>query len=211
MFALMAGGRNPVVDCPPCRTETWNERAASCPEAEKVGRPVGRHRRQYRALHGGAHRQRPALPRLRHPGCRRAMRVRGDRLPARARRLPNRAELAAYKAKLRALRGLPASVRQVLGGTSGRGAPDGRDADRGLGARLHACRKRTITTVPAPAISPTGSWLARRDAPLLVSLLARRPAHRGGDGRRLASAGISCTSCTARGRRKAGCAPCTRR
>ena len=49
----------------------------------------------------GRTRQRSALSRLRYSRYRRAMRVRGNRPPARSRHLPTAAELAAYKAKLK--------------------------------------------------------------------------------------------------------------
>ena len=168
------------------------------PKPKKSVALLGRHRRQHRALHRRAHRQRPALPRLRHPRHRRALRIRGDRLPAgarqaadrgRARRLQGEAEVAARPAG----RGAAGA-----GGAAGRGASDGRDAHRRLGARLRAAgegrpqpRRRARHRRPADGV-------ARLDAALLVSLRAQRPAHRGRDRRRLDRRRTSCTCCTAR-------------
>ena len=51
-------------------------------QAEEIRGAVGRDRGQHRAVHRRPHRQRPALPRLRHPRDRHRERVRGDRPPA---------------------------------------------------------------------------------------------------------------------------------
>jgi citrate synthase len=58
-------------------------------------------------VHGRPHRQRPALPRLRHPRRRRTCEFEEIAHLLVHGKLPNLAELAAYKAKLKALRGLP--------------------------------------------------------------------------------------------------------
>ena len=57
---------------------TMTRHQASANPRSRVA-PLRRHRRQHRAVHGRPHRQRPALPRLRHPRRRRDLRVRGDR------------------------------------------------------------------------------------------------------------------------------------
>ena len=55
------------------QTSEHHERTdvADAPEAQEIRRAVRRRRRQHRAVHGRPHRQRPALPRLRHPRHRR--------------------------------------------------------------------------------------------------------------------------------------------
>ncbi len=57
-------------------------------------------------------------------------------------KLPTRAELEGYKAKLKALRGLPASVKAALEQLPASSPPDGRDAHRRVGAGLHPAGKR---------------------------------------------------------------------
>ena len=57
------------------------------PEAQEIRRAVRRRGGQHRAVHGRPHRQRSALSRLRHPRFRDDQRVRGNRVPARARQI----------------------------------------------------------------------------------------------------------------------------
>jgi len=84
-----------------------HERDATRAEAQEVGSPVGRRGRQHRAVHRWPQRQRSALPRLRYPRHRRAMRVRGNRASAGAReiahpdgtrRIQGQAQVAAWPA-----------------------------------------------------------------------------------------------------------------
>ena len=83
--------------------------------SQEIRRAVRHRRRQHRAVHGRPQRQRPALPRLRHPRPRRRSR-RSRRSPtcwSTARCRPRRSSTA-YKAKLKRLRGLPAIVAEAL-------------------------------------------------------------------------------------------------
>jgi 2-methylcitrate synthase len=76
-------------------------------QAQEVRSPLGGDRGQHGAVHGWAHGQRPALPRLRHPADRRRLRVRGNRAPFNPRD-------AADSDRARRLRDLPEIVRNVL-------------------------------------------------------------------------------------------------
>ena len=181
-------------------TDERRSRAPPAPEAQEIGRAVRRRRRQHRAVHRRPHRQRPALPRLRHPRHRRAV-PSSRRSPTCwcTASCPTRAELAGYKRKLKALRGLPAAVQGSARAAARRRAPDGR-----------AC---------APASRRSAACCRRSDD----HKLARRARHRRPpDGRRSArccstgttsattagastsrptttrSAATSCTCCTAR-------------
>src|SRR6218665_1496220 len=88
-------------------------------EAEKIRRPFGRHRRQHRAVQRGPHRLRPALPRLRHPGHRRGLRIRGDRPPAGARQAAHRCRVARLQSQAPG-HARRARQRQVGAGTNPR-------------------------------------------------------------------------------------------
>src|SRR5256885_8516972 len=69
------------------RERRRDERDGGGPESQEIGCPVRRAGGQYRLVHGRAKRERPALPRLRHPRLRRRGRVRGNRPPARSREI----------------------------------------------------------------------------------------------------------------------------
>ena len=71
--------------CRNWRIRNERQRATGAAQAQEIRRAVRRRRRQHGAVHGRPHRQRSALSRLRHPRCRDDLRVRGNRVPARAR------------------------------------------------------------------------------------------------------------------------------
>ena len=69
-------------------------------------------------------------------------------------KLPTRAELKAYKTKLKALRGLPTSVKAALEQLPAASHP--MDVMRtGVSALAAPCPRRTTTTCPVHATSPT--------------------------------------------------------
>ena len=72
------------------RTSTMSENTTNLPKAKKSVALSGTPRRQHRAVHRRPQRQRPALPRLRHPRPGHAGRLRGSRAPAGARRAADR-------------------------------------------------------------------------------------------------------------------------
>jgi hypothetical protein len=77
-------------------------------QTQEVGGPVGRDRRQYRAVHRRQDRQRPALPRLRHSRHRDALRIRRDRLLAGSREAAERARAGRVQSQAQvAARSLP--------------------------------------------------------------------------------------------------------
>ena len=83
-------------------------------QAQEIRGAVRRRRRQYRAVHRRPQRQRPALPRLRHPGRRRHLRVRGNRPPAGPRQAADQGRTEGLQGKLRSLRGLPVQLQLAL-------------------------------------------------------------------------------------------------
>jgi citrate synthase len=123
-------------------------------------------------------------------------------------KLPTRSELSAYKARLKSLRAVPQQVREILERIPAASHPmdvmrtavsalgsveperEGHDAD---GARAIADRLMASLGV---------------DVALLAPLEPQRQAHRGRNRRRVRSAAISCTCCTARRRRPRGCVRC---
>ena len=88
--------------------------AAPTSEAQEIGRSVRRAGRQHRVVHGRPPGQRPALPRLRHPRFRRQREFEEVAYLLVHGKLPTAAELTGYKTKLKALRGLPARVQDIL-------------------------------------------------------------------------------------------------
>src|SRR5450432_1408635 len=117
--------------------EYFNERVRTDPaEAQEIRCAVRRGRRQYRTMHGWPQRQRSALSRLRHPRFCWYLRVRGNRLPARARQIAD----AGATERLQGETEIAARHTHVgessAGATAGVGASDGRDAHGGIGARL---------------------------------------------------------------------------
>ena len=121
-------------------------------QAEEIGRAVRRRRRQHRAVHRRPHRQRPALPRLRHPRHRRRSRVRGNRLPAGARQAAHRGRARGLQAQAAsACAACPRPCKDVARAAAGSRAPDGRDAHRLSRCSAPCCRRRRITTLPRRA------------------------------------------------------------
>src|SRR6266704_1618965 len=117
-------------------------RGRSRTEAQEIGRPLRRPGGQHGAVHGRQERQRPALPRLRHPRFRRPSRVRGSRLSPRPR------EAAQRRRACRLQEQAQRSARLAGDGESGArsrarlGSPHGRDAHRSVGARHYRARGR---------------------------------------------------------------------
>ncbi len=119
-------------------------------QTKEIRGAVGCHRRQHRAVHRGAQRQRPALPRLRHPRSRRDLRVRGDRLSVDPRK-------AAERRRARRLQG----EAQESAWYSGAGARNTRTIAAGHASdgcacvpahrRWGACCPRRTTTMPPGA------------------------------------------------------------
>ena len=173
-------------------------RARGRVQAQEIRRPLRRGRGQHRDLHRRTQRQRPALPRLRHPRPRRALRVRGGRAPADPRAAPESAPnsrptsegfkaCAACRQRLRTvLEQLPACAHPMdvlRTGVSELGCESPRGA-----AATHARR---------PARSPTGCSPARLDA-AATGITSRTAAGASTSRRTMTrSPGTSCTCCTA--------------
>ena len=97
--------------------------------------------------------------------------------------LPNQKQLSAYKAKLKSLRGLPKTLKDLLERIPKADAPDGRDAHGLFDSREPRARGRLQRT------ARRGGSIARDtavDHQLLVSLQPRWNANRDGDRRRFA-------------------------
>ena len=181
-------------------------------QAEEIGRAVRRRRRQHGAVHRRPHRQRPALPRLRHPRHRRRLRVRGDRLPAVHGKLPNVAGARGYKTKLEVAarpagrrcrtsleRSRPARIRWTCmrTGVSALGCVLPEKDDHSVAGRARHRR-------PADG-------LVRLDAALLVSLEPQRQAHRRRDRRRFDRRAFPAPAARPQAAGAVGAARCTRR
>ena len=154
-------------------------------EAQKSVVPVRRDRRQHRAVHGRPQRQRPALPRLRHPRHRRCLRIRGDRPPAGARQAAHQGRAARLQDQAQG----PARPARQRQGRPRMGArqrpPDGRDAHRRVRARHRAAREGRPQHPRRARHRRPPDGQPRLDAAVLVPLQPQRPPHRGRDRRRL--------------------------
>ena len=126
-------------------------------------------------------------------------------------KLPNRAQLEAYKAKLRALRGLPATVRSVLERCPPPAHPMDVLRTGVLGAGLHAAgegrpRRRRRARYRRPAARLPGSMLV-----YWYHFSHSGQQHRGRDQRRLDRRALPAPAAPAARRPPRGCAPCTPR
>ena len=127
-------------------------------------------------------------------------------------KLPNRAELAAYKRKLQRMRGLPAAGAGRARGAARRGASDGRDAHRRVGARERCCR-RSDDHDAAGARDIADRLLASLGSMLCYwyHCEPQRPADRRRDRRRLDRRPFPAPAARRGRRRLRSCARCTRR
>ena len=143
----------------------------------------------------GPQRQRPALPRLRHPRYRRVASSRRSRTcwcTASCRRRPSSPPTRRSSRGCAACRRRGARRARAAGGR----ASDGRDAHRLLGARLRAAREGRPQRRRRARHRRPADGVVRLDAALLVPLQPQRPAHRLSRPTTIRSAGISCTCCT---------------
>ena len=152
-----------------------NQRIVPCPASSPATRRG----------HGRPQRQRPALPRLRHPRHRRRLRVRGNRPPARPRHATERPSASRLQGEAALASRLAESGAVRARSAAGRCASDGRHAHGRLGARLRAAREGRPQRARRARHRRPADGLVRLDAALLVPLEPQRPAHRRRDRRRL--------------------------
>ena len=135
-------------------------------------------------VHGRPHRQRPALSRLRHPRCRDDLRVRGNRLPARARQVaePRRADRVQDQAESAARHSNDGQGRART--AAGIDASDGRHAHGRFGARLRTAGKRGPQPCRRARHRRPADGFARVGSDVLAPLRGQRQAHRRRDRRR---------------------------
>ena len=169
-------------------------------QAQEIGRAVRRRRRQHRAVHRRPHRQRPALPRLRHPRHRRrrasSRRSRTCWSTASCRRV---AELAAYKTQAASrCAACPRRCKAVARAAARGRASDGRDAHRRArrSARVlpekddHNVAGRARHRRPADGLASARCCCTGITSATTASASTSRPTT-------TRSAAISCTCCTA--------------
>jgi hypothetical protein len=147
-------------------------------QAEEIRRPVRRHRRQHRTVLGRQDRQRPALPRLRHPRRRRHLRIRRNRLPAGARQTADRRRTEGLQDQAEIAARPAAGAEGRAGSAAGVGPPDGRDAHRRVGAGLHAAGEGRPQSAGRARHRRPPDGVVRLDAAVLVPLQPQRQAHR---------------------------------
>ena len=117
-------------------------------------------------------------------------------------------ELAAYKAKLKSLRVPPKAVLHRARAAAGIEPPDGRDAHRGVGARVPASpRPRAI---PSRRRATSRIGCSPRSARCCATGITSPTARSASTSRRtmIRSARISCICCTGRALARRGCARC---
>ena len=174
-------------------------------QAEEVCSPLRHARRQHGAVHRGAHRQRPALSRLRHPRPGRALRVRRSGLPADPR------QAAQHRGTDRVQGTAGASAQYSRGGEAGAGAaaafhaPHGCAAYGRVGAGLHLSRGRRPQRGSRAPDRRFAAGVSRLHAALLAPFCAQRPAHRSGGRRRLDCRAFAVPAARARTLTGVGC------
>ena len=178
---------------------------APAPKAKKSVALSGTAGRQHRAVHGRPQRQRPALPRLRHPRPGDEVDLRGSRAPAGARRAADRVAAQGLQDQAQAPARAAGDRHRGAGTGAGQRAPDGRAAHRLLGAGHGAAGARRPSGRRGARHRRPADGQLRLDAAVLVAFHPQRPPHRLRDRRRLRSPRTSCTCCTAS--RRARCTP----